>query len=92
VSDDFNKDDLARLLALEYAFSALALISASNFAKMQGLAPGEAVGYFPAGIESSLYDTSDMGTETRELVRMRLRRMFDHVATMAEEVTRGPSG
>jgi hypothetical protein len=90
MSADFDNDDLTRLLALEHAFVARALISAGNYARLQGIKPSAAVSQFRASIESSLYDTSDMRDETRDLVRKHLRRMFDHVASMATQFDGDP--
>lgn len=83
MSADFDADDLARLLALEHAFCSLALISASNFARLNNSKPSEAVAQFRAAIEGSIYDTAEMPPEVGKRMRLHLRRLFDHVAGMA---------
>jgi hypothetical protein len=85
MSADFNKDDLARLLALEHAFSALALISAGNFAGLHGVKTVAAVAKFRSAIESSVYDSGDVPKDVRDLMRKHLKRMFDHVEKMAPQ-------
>lgn len=92
MSADFDKDDLARLLALEHAFGALALISASNFAYLAKTTSSEAVAQFRAAIESSIYDAADTPSDVRQLMRGHLRRIFDHVATMAKQADQGSAG
>jgi len=54
MSAEWDSDDFARLLALEHAFGALALISAANFALGANTTPAEAVAHFRAAIESSI--------------------------------------
>lgn len=89
MSDSFRDDDLARLIAIEHAFNSLALISASNFAFLANTTPSAAVGQFRSAIESSLYDSGDMSPELQALVRVHLKRMFDHVAAMAKHADEG---
>jgi hypothetical protein len=93
MSSDFDKDDLARLLALEHAFYATALVSAANFARLESLkvdrAPlttAEAVQQFREAVESSMFDKKDYCPEIRSLMARHLKRMFDHVASMARAV------
>jgi len=89
MSSDFDIDDFARLLALEHAFSALTLISAGNFAYLADIKPSEAISQFRSSIESSIYDSADTPKDVRNLMRMHLKRMFDHVADMAEHADNG---
>jgi hypothetical protein len=93
MSADFDRDDLARLLALEHAFYATALVSAANFANLQNAKAGsdemstsQAVQMFREGVESSLFDRKDYPTDIRSLISGHLKRMFDHVAGMADQV------
>jgi hypothetical protein len=89
VSVDFDKDDLARLLALEHAFSTIALISANNFAYLAKIKTSEAVAQFRLATESSIYDAADTPKDVRDLMRSHLKRLFDHVARMAEHADKG---
>ena len=89
MSSNYDLDDLARLLALEHAFGALALISACNFSRLENIKPSEAVAQFRSAIEGSLYDSSDTSKEVRELKRIHLKRMFDHVSEMAKHADKG---
>lgn len=89
MSDSFDADDLARLIALEHAFNSLALISASNFAFLAETTPSAAVAQFREAVESSVYDSGDMPKEVQTLVREHLKRMFDHVAHMAKHADQG---
>jgi hypothetical protein len=89
MSSEFDLDDFARLLALEHAFGALALICASNFAYLAKVKPSEAVRQFRSAIESSIHDTADTPADVRELMRKHLKRLFDHVAHMAEHTDKG---
>lgn len=89
MSKDFDRDDLARLIALEHAFSALALISASNFARLEEIKPSEAVARFRAAIEGATYDSATIPKDVRILMRAHLKRMFDQVAEMAKNADRG---
>ena len=86
MSDEWNHDDLARLLALEHAFYSLALISASNYAYLAETTPSAAVKQFRSAIEGSTFDTKQYPPETQRLMREHLKRMFDHVADMANSV------
>ena len=90
MSTEFDRDDLARLLALEHAFYATALVSAANFAKLQNAKAGreemstaQAVQMFRDSVESSLFDRKDYPPDVRSLMSRHLKRMFDHVANMA---------
>lgn len=89
MSADWNSDDFARLLALEHAFSALAVISASNFAYNEKVTSSEAVAMFRHAIASSVEDTTQFGP-AKSLVSGHLKRMFDHVAVMAKMSDEGP--
>jgi len=89
MSSDFDKNDLARLLALEHAFCSLALISASNFAYLAEMKPSEAVQKFRESIEGSLFDSADAPMDVRDLMRVHLGRLFDHVASMARHADQG---
>lgn len=86
MSAHYDADDLARLLALEHAFNALALISACNFAHVAKTTPSEAVAHFREAIEGSLYDVADTPEAVRHLMKQHLKRMFDHVSMMAARV------
>lgn len=93
MNSDFDEDDLARLLALEHAFYATALVSAANFALLENLkvrrAPlttAEAVQQFRDAVKSSMFDRKDYSPEIRTLMARHLKRMFDHVASMATAV------
>lgn len=86
MSDDWNHDDLARLLALEHAFYSLALISASNFAYLANTTPDAAVKQFRSAVEGSMLDTKQYPPGTQQAMREHLKRMFDHVASMAKQV------
>lgn len=89
MSADFDFDDMARLLALEHAFGALALISAGNYAHLAGVTPSEAVQQFRSAIEGAVYDTGDRSKEVQVAMRAHLKRMFDHLATMAKHADLG---
>jgi hypothetical protein len=89
MSSDFDLDDFARLLALEHAFGALTLISAGNFAYLAEVKPSEAIRQFRSAIESSIYDSADTPADVRVLMRKHLKRMFDHIAQMAEHADKG---
>lgn len=86
MADTWGSDDLARLMALEHAFGALALIGAANFAHNAGVTPLEAVGQIRQAIESAPYDAADTPDAVRALMRAHLKRLFDHVETMAAQV------
>lgn len=79
-----DHDDLAKLLALEHAFCALALISASNFAHLAETTPRAAVKQFREAIEGSMYDAGQASKETKTAMKHHLKRMFDHIAEMAK--------
>jgi hypothetical protein len=80
VSADSDKDDLARLVALEHAFYTIALIAAANFAHNAGCKPGEAVAYFRSSADGLLRgDTA----ASNEAVREHLKRLFDNLTEMA---------
>lgn len=89
MSADFDKDDFARLLALEFAFQAVTLISAGNFAYLANIKPSEAVAQFRASIESSMYDSADRPKEVRDLMLAHLKRIFDHIESMAKHADKG---
>ncbi len=89
MSADFDKDDLARLMALEHAFWAVTLISAGNYARLAGIKTSEAVNQFRSSIEGSIYDSGEYPKEVQVLMRTHLKRMFDHVANMAVQVDKG---
>lgn len=89
MSAEWGASDLARLLALEHAFSALAVISAGNFAHNHNMMTREAVKVFRQAIESSVQDTAQLGV-AKPLVVGHLKSMFDHVALMAEMTDQGP--
>ncbi|MER8427642.1 hypothetical protein [Mesorhizobium sp. M1403] len=86
---DWDHDDMARLLALEHAFCALALISASNYAYLAESTPSAAVKQFRAAIEGSVYDSGQASKETQGLMKQHLKRMFDHIAHMAIHADQG---
>jgi len=88
MSADWDADDLARLTALEHAFSALALISASNFAFLANITPSEAVARFRDAIEGAVADAPGR-TVDPVAVRAHLKRMFDHLAVMARHADLG---
>ncbi|UCI30946.1 hypothetical protein [Mesorhizobium sp. B4-1-4] len=92
MSADWDHDDLARLLGLEHAFCALALISASNFAYLAETTPSAAVKQFREAIEGSVYDTGQASKETKAAMKRHLKRMFDHIAGMAKHADLGPVG
>jgi hypothetical protein len=83
---DFDKDDLARLVALEHAFYTIALIAAANFAHNAGCKPGEAVAYFRSSVDGFLHDTA----VSKEAVREHLKRLFDNLTEMARLPMRVP--
>ena len=89
MSADLNLDDMARLLALEHAFGALALISAGNYAHLAGVTPSEAVQQFRAAIECATYDAGTRPKELQAAMRAHLKRMFDHLASMAKHADQG---
>jgi hypothetical protein len=88
MSADFDKDDLARLIALEHAFYANMLVNCSVFSHQQGQTITEVVQLFRDSVEGSLLDTRDTPREIRELSSAHLKRMFDHVALMARHAER----
>lgn len=88
MSANWNADDLARLMALEHAFGALTLISASNFAQLANVKPSEAVNQFRTAIESSVLD-GDLPPDVRALMRQHLKRIFDNVSDMAKHADHG---
>jgi hypothetical protein len=83
MSNDFNQNDLARLLALEHAFCSLALMSASNFAFLAATKPSDAVNQFRSAIEGSMLDTKEYPKDVNTLMQAHLKRIFDHIAQMA---------
>ena len=89
MSTDFDKDDLARMFALEHAFYALALISAGNFSYLSDISITSAVKAFRNPIEGSILDDRNIPKEIRPLVQGHLMRMFDHVSRMAEMAESG---
>ena len=89
MSADFDKDDFARLLALEYAFGALTLISAANYAHLANTKPSAAISEFRSAIESAFSDQRQIPAEVRDLMRQHIRRMFDHIAQMAKHADLG---
>lgn len=89
MSADFNKSDLARLLALEYAFTTVALLSASNFAYLANTTTSEAVAQFRQATESAMYDGHNTPPDVRDLMREHLRRWYDHIAAMAKQADLG---
>jgi hypothetical protein len=89
MSSDFDLDDLARLLALEHAFYALALISAGNFSYLANVKPSDAVRTFRSAIEGATYDSSDVPEDARKMMRAHLKRMFDHIEQMAKHADLG---
>jgi hypothetical protein len=90
LSSDFDKDDLARLLALEYAFECLALISASNFAYLAETSTSDAVREFRGATEGAMLDSRTYPADTRKLIQKHLRRLFDDVEKMAKEADQRP--
>jgi hypothetical protein len=80
MSADFDKDDLARLVALEHAFYTITLIAAANFAHNAGCKTSEAVAYFRSSAEGLLHDDAIV---PKEAVREHLKRIFDHATEMA---------
>jgi hypothetical protein len=80
MSADFDKDQLARLVALEHAFSTIALIAAANFSFNAGCKTSEAVAYFRSSAEGSLHGDA---TVPKEAVREHLKRLFDNLTEMA---------
>ena len=84
MSADWDADDLARLLALEHAFCAVTLLSASNYANLSRSTPSEVISQFRSAIEGSVYDTGQLSTDTKLLMKQHLKRIFDHIAKMAE--------
>jgi hypothetical protein len=89
MSVHFDEDGLARLLALEHAFGALALISAGNFAHLAGIKPSDAITQFRSAIEGSIYDVATHPESVRDAMRIHLKRMFDHISTMAKHADKG---
>jgi hypothetical protein len=83
---DFDFDDRARLLALEHAFGALALISAGNFAANNNMKTSEAVSHFRDAIEGAVYDSKDYPSDVRDVMYNHLKRMFDNVVKMSKHV------
>jgi hypothetical protein len=53
--------------------------------------PSEAVAKYRSAIEGSLYDRRDIPKEIREPMQAHLKRMFDHVAGMAQHADMGDS-
>ena len=92
MSADFDKSDLARLLALEYAFTTVTLLSASNFAYLANTTTSKAVAQFRQATEGAMYDGSNTPPDVRDLMREHLRRLYDHIATMAEHADLGNQG
>ena len=86
---DWDADDMARLLALEHAFCALALISASNYAYLAETSPSAAVRQFREAIEGSVHDSGQTSATTKAAMRQHLKRMFDHIASMATHADPG---
>lgn len=91
MSANWSLDDLARLIALEHAFGALALISAGNFAQLANVKPSEAVKQFRTAIEGSVHD-GDIPPDVRDLMRQHLKRIFDNVSDMARHADLGFPG
>ncbi|WP_089174992.1 hypothetical protein [Bosea sp. AS-1] len=91
MSADFDFDDMARLLALEHAFLSIALISAGNFSGLNNVSTSEAVQMFRDAIEGSVYDAGARPKELQVAMSAHLKRMFDHIATMAKHADQGAS-
>jgi len=89
MSANYDEDDFARLLALEYGFEALTLISAVNYAQLAGTKPSAAVSQFRSAIEGAFSDNREIPTELRDLMRQHIKRMFDHVTQMAAHADLG---
>ncbi|MCA0048191.1 hypothetical protein LB577_14690 [Mesorhizobium sp. B283B1A] len=92
MSVNWGEDDLARLLALEHAFHALALFSAYNYAHLDGTTPSAAVKQFREAVEGSVYDTGQAPKAVQVLMSKHLKKMFDHVAAMAVHADQGFRG
>ncbi|WP_300530152.1 hypothetical protein [Maricaulis sp.] len=88
MSSDWDADDFARLMALEHAWYAVTLVSAGNYAGMNGIKIKDAVQQLRDAVESSLYDHDDLPGNTRQLMRGHLKRMFDEVEQMAGQADR----
>jgi hypothetical protein len=96
MSANLDKDELARLVALEHAFYTIALIAAANFSFNAGCKTSEAVAHFRSSAEGSL---GGEALASKEAVREHLKRLFDNLTEMArlpmrmrEEVKSGESG
>ena len=90
MSDTWDADDFARLLALEHAFNTLALISAGNYAYLSNTSIASAVQQFRSATEGAILDQREVPKGTALAMRKHLARMFDHVSTMANNADLGP--
>lgn len=90
MSAEQDRDTLARVVALEYAFSAFALMTAGNFAMANGLPVADTVARYKDAAISAMFDESQ-GTDAREMIVGHLKRLFDHIESMARTLDQGPS-
>ena len=85
MSEAWDSDDFARLLALEHAFNTIALISAGNFAFLSNSTVESAVAQFRSATESAILDQRGIPKPTAIAIRKHLGRMFDLVTDMAKQ-------
>jgi len=83
VSEDWNSDDLARLIALENMFGALSFMWSAQFASTNEMTSVEAVNLFRDAVLSSSYDMGDRDPAARKLIVEHIQRNFDHILSMA---------
>ena len=89
MSADFDANDLARLLALEHAFGAIVLVSATNHSFLAEQKPSDSVKQFRSAVIGSTYDDASYPKEFNKLIQSHLERMFDHIESMAQHADLG---
>jgi hypothetical protein len=89
LSSSWDEDDLARMLALEHAFSTITLMWACQFADQQRTKPSKAVAQLREAVLSSVLDSKDHNGPIGALINGHLHRMFEHVRKIAEHADRG---
>jgi len=89
LSSDWDQGDLARMLALEHAFGAIALMWAGQFAEQHGGKPSQAVMQLRDAILGAALDSKDHNGPLGALINAHLQRMFEHVSNMARHADKG---
>lgn len=89
MSENWDSDDLARMVALENAFSVISLMWLCQFADQSGKKPSEVVKPFSDAVAGAVYDTKQYPHDFRNSVKSHLERMLGNVAEMAKLADQG---